>query len=138
MATFSSGTLNVNINLSSANVDRQFFVGNTLNSSAYDSYQVHATQANGDTLFFNLFGSDDILSSIALPNINNFSTAFGHKEISYQATSGTVAGEIDSISVSEYGASEAPEPSTWLTMILGFGAVGYALRRSHKVAINFS
>jgi hypothetical protein len=30
------------------------------------------------------------------------------------------------------GTSQLPEPSTWMTMLLGFGAVGFAMRRSPK------
>ena len=31
-------------------------------------------------------------------------------------------------------ASAVPEPATWAMMIVGFGAVGYSLRRQRKVA----
>lgn len=42
---------------------------------------------------------------------------------------------FDTITVNVLASNSAvPEPATWLTMILGFGAIGYAMRRRQKVS----
>jgi PEP-CTERM motif len=35
------------------------------------------------------------------------------------------------------GAPAVPEPSTWMLMLLGFGAVGFAMRRRQKTQVRF-
>lgn len=51
------------------------------------------------------------------------------QSITFSATG--VAGEFDNI------AGSVPEPGTWMLMILGFGAVGFAMRRRQKTAVRF-
>ena len=36
------------------------------------------------------------------------------------------------------GASAVPEPATWAMMLIGFGAVGYSLRRRERKAVAFA
>ena len=43
-------------------------------------------------------------------------------------------GRISRVRVS---VSPVPEPATWGLMLVGFGAIGYAMRRQRKVAISF-
>ena len=38
----------------------------------------------------------------------------------------------------ERDASKLPEPNMWLTMLVGFGAMGVALRGRHKAAVSFA
>jgi hypothetical protein len=47
--------------------------------------------------------------------------------------SGTVFGDAEGDGTNAfYAVSAAPEPATWLMMILGFGAVGFALRQDRR------
>jgi len=43
---------------------------------------------------------------------------------------------MDDVTFSSSGA--VPEPATWALMILGFGAVGYSMRRRQKAAVRFA
>lgn len=52
--------------------------------------------------------------------------------LSFDAKPGTVF--IDNFQVVSGFAGAVPEPSTWAIMILGFGAVGFAMRRRSKVS----
>ncbi len=56
--------------------------------------------------------------------------------VSYQGQN-TALIESGTISVKPVTAA-VPEPATWALMILGFGAVGYAIRRRPKVSVRFA
>ena len=62
------------------------------------------------------FHQDNVASNVYRVNGNGTISAFG------PATSSRVA-----------AVSAVPEPATWLSMILGFGAIGFAMRRRSKV-----
>lgn len=42
------------------------------------------------------------------------------------------------VTVNRVVSGAVPEPSTWALMILGFGAVGYAMRRRQKAVVRFA
>lgn len=50
---------------------------------------------------------------------------------SLRLTSSSNAFEIDNVAIN----SAVPEPSTWAMMLVGFGAVGFSLRRRSRVAL---
>lgn len=49
-------------------------------------------------------------------------------------TSTSLVGALNSQSVT----AAVPEPATWGMMVLGFGAMGFAMRRRHKVAVSYA
>ncbi|WP_246167308.1 PEPxxWA-CTERM sorting domain-containing protein [Sphingomonas piscis] len=40
--------------------------------------------------------------------------------------------QIDAFEVSNFQVSAVPDPATWATMIIGFGAIGFAMRASRR------
>lgn len=48
---------------------------------------------------------------------------------------GTSGGNASNVLLSELNLSAVPEPATWAMMLVGFGAIGFAARRSRKVAL---
>jgi hypothetical protein len=48
--------------------------------------------------------------------------------------SANVDGVLDNVSL----AAVVPEPSTWALLILGFGAIGFAMRRCEKVCLTYA
>lgn len=77
---------------------------------------------------FQLFGANFNGSAAGTGDLSlfywdsNFLDNFG--EISFDVTGGIT--------------SAVPEPALWAMMVLGFGAVGYAMRRKPNVRVNFS
>lgn len=67
-------------------------------------------------------------SGAAYPGSNGLVYASRGKEGLFKANTVTVSRVTAAV----------PEPSTWALMILGFGAVGYAMRRRQKVAVRFA
>lgn len=51
-------------------------------------------------------------------------------------TSDSLGGYVDNIRLTKVGA--IPEPGTWMLMILGLGAIGFAMRRRQRIIINFA
>ncbi|WP_299309990.1 PEPxxWA-CTERM sorting domain-containing protein [uncultured Croceicoccus sp.] len=45
---------------------------------------------------------------------------------------------VSSVGSTPYTPGAVPEPSTWAMMLLGFGAIGYAMRRRQKIATQVS
>jgi hypothetical protein len=70
----------------------------------------------GVNLFF-----QDSASSFRVNTVNPFTTSFA----SANATVAQVS-------------SAVPEPTTWAMMLVGFGAVGFAMRRKPKVAVSYA
>ena len=51
--------------------------------------------------------------------------------LSFDVTGGTVS-SVSQIRIGQAAAAVVPEPATWAMMLLGFGAVGFAMRRRRR------
>ena len=68
----------------------------------------------------------------------NFTAADASGNITFSAAPGTYSAanrEYD-IALDNVSVAGVPEPATWSMMLLGFGAVGYALRRQRTAAVS--
>jgi len=65
---------------------------------------------------------------------DSFTSVF---EITDLATPATLDGAGLLVSAAD-PTSAAPEPATWAMMVGGFGAIGFALRRRHKMSITYA
>jgi hypothetical protein len=64
---------------------------------------------------------------------------FGNYAFSHYGSSVAAFGAAATLTVAPAASGAVPEPATWAMMILGMGAVGYAMRRSIKVSeVNFT
>lgn len=50
----------------------------------------------------------------------------------------SIQNNLDSLNPSYLLIDAVPEPSTWLMMLFGFGAVGFAMRRKQNVRVSFA
>ena len=101
-----------------------------------------ATDATNDTDFSNVFlTGTGILAPVSIaqilgdPNetraLNNFAVGAGTFTLNIQGTPGTQNGAFGG-NVAFVSTSAVPEPTTWAMMLVGFGAVGYSMRRSRN------
>ncbi len=65
-------------------------------------------------------------------NLDDTFLASGHTRSSSTAITATRVRFAGTITITDHG---VPEPATWAMMVLGFGAVGFALRRKRKLAL---
>ena len=73
------------------------------------------------------------------PGTNGLFSVFGTEGTQYlgfMLTSRVNSFEIDNVAVTAAGA--VPEPSTWAMMLIGFGGMGFMMRRKSKVATKVS
>ena len=98
-----------------------------------------ATDATNDTDFSNVFlTGTGILAPVSIaqilgdPNetraLNNFAVGAGTFTLNIQGTPGTQNGAFGG-NVAFVSTSAVPEPTTWAMMLVGFGAVGYSMRK---------
>jgi hypothetical protein len=69
-------------------------------------------------------------------SISSTSTWLGSTFASLGLTPGTYIyqSQIDVVAIVRIGSAEVPEPSTWAMMLVGFGAIGLAMRRRRRSA----
>ena len=83
-----------------------------------------------------------VVTAGAFPAINlaaGSGTSSGFSNVSSVNFFGINNTALDDVVVSAAAVSGAvPEPATWGLMLVGFGAVGYAMRRNRKVSVNFA
>lgn len=60
--------------------------------------------------------------------LNNLALGIGTFTLTFEGTPGTTTGSFGG-SVAFQAGSAVPEPATWAMMLLGFGAVGFSMRR---------
>jgi hypothetical protein len=100
--------------------------------TTFDLFKLQTT-GNGPSLYAGIYMYDPTntaFSSAALPDSLErdwFETAY----VDISTPTGGYFGPIDTLT-----STSVPEPATWLMMILGFGAVGAALR--HRVGARFA
>ena len=92
----------------------QLFTGGTMTTAG--TTLVNSATGSGNTL---------TLTSALLPN-----TWYTFKYSGTLATAGDISGPA-----SFYTHAAVPEPASWALMLLGFGAVGYAMRRRRRPAL---
>jgi hypothetical protein len=95
-----------------------------LENGSPTSFLVNLTDSGGDTF-------SQTLSSLNGSNIFNIVAPAGTSYTSATFTS-TGGGFADFKQLRIAAASAVPEAGTWAMMLLGFGAIGMALRRSHR------
>ena len=87
------------------------------------------------------FGADGFLSigdngSIAF-NLTSLTSSAGlYLYIGEVGDNGEVAGS--NIDILRDPVNGVPEPSTWAMMLIGFGAIGFAMRRKQRLAVNLN
>ena len=79
-----------------------------------------------------LMGNINVPQLLGDPNetrgLNNLALGIGTFTLTLQGTPGTQTGSFGG-SVAFQAQSAVPEPATWAMMLLGFGAVGFSIRR---------
>jgi hypothetical protein len=88
----------------------------------------------------NLFTSDDDGSFIF--DLTNGQNKFAFQAIDGQSIAGlsfTVAGgtveTVSQVRIGQAAAAAVPEPATWALMLIGFGGIGFTMRRRRKPAL---
>lgn len=97
-------------------------------------------QAITGLLPINSFGSNDNLLFVAqnpLLDFNGFSFtgSFGNRNVYYQNAYHNFGDPFDNLTFSITAVTAGvPEPATWAMMLIGFGAIGVALRRRRRTS----
>jgi len=90
---------------------------------------VDAGDGNGNNRLDIKAGAGELINKIILSDLEGFSTKHNKPNI------GPTAYNFDAIKQASFNAiSSVPEPATWAEFILGFGAIGVALRRRRSQA----
>lgn len=89
-----------------------------------------------DPWAFSIFSNGTLLESLLIPAGSYTNEYFGLTgDAITSATLARVSGDVENILIDNLTFKAAvPEPSTWLMMLLGFGAVGLAFRRRSAAA----
>lgn len=136
-----AGNLNSNSSIDDLNAALDVLIG----GSGFDPDAIWADLDPTKAIFSSGGGtivdfSDTLLGlQILSVHFGDGGTGLGDRTILYLFDFGAGA---DSVDLGIAGFSNAvqvpppiPEPATWMTMLLGFGAAGYAMRRRRKTAI---
>jgi hypothetical protein len=88
----------------------------------------------------NLFTSDDTGNFIF--DLGNGQNKFAFQAIDGQSIAGlsfsVTGGTVDTVSqvrIGQAASAAVPEPATWALMLVGFGAIGFTMRRKRKPAL---
>lgn len=124
--------------------------------SAGETIKFAVAFAGGDYLPYNDAGSFGILNfqDLMFPSTVLFSETitsvgdYGNTPWTFVSFTATVAGNysvnasvtnaLDGANPSFLLIDAVPEPSTWLMMLFGFGAIGFAMRRKQNVRVSFA
>lgn len=119
------------------------YVGQSLATTVGTAYTLSfwVLESGGPTSSMSIFWGGNLISAVTNPANNTYPSGWVQYTYSGLVASSTAtdlqihgrqdpAGiYFDDISVSDGQTSAVPEPGTWLTMVLGFGALGAAMRR---------
>ena len=97
------------------------FFGSTSGGESWSIYGSDLLGTLGDLL---LTGSSEG-SLVGLPNFGDYNY--------YNFVSNNGGGKNVLLGGLSYNAAAVPEPATWAMMLLGFGAVGFSMRRRNQV-----
>jgi hypothetical protein len=145
-ARMDSGANNsFNIGFSDANLENPFNELLTFTTDVAGQLNIFfgstATNATNDTDFSGAFlTGTGIVSPVSVPEIladpnetralNNFNVGAGTFTLRIEGTPGTQNGAFGgNVAFVASPVGLVPEPATWAMMLLGFGAVGYSMRR---------
>ena len=107
----------------------------TFAGGAFDLQSFDITDTAGNGLLEGFDASNNLIASLAFSasttGTRNFTTFNGVSRVRLKSTSGHFS--IDNFTIAA-ATGAVPEPSTWALLILGFGAVGGAMRRRTAVA----
>ena len=78
------------------------------------------------------FGSDDFFSSFYVDSAGDVLSGQNNTAVVAYSTSQSQYDTTYDLRVTALSA--VPEPATWAMMMLGFGSMGYAMRRKNKVS----
>lgn len=106
-----------------------------------DDYAANAGDVNGMTfhdLFFNWQDNSATASQgFSLPRTQAEVSAYGLPKGGIDWLTSDGQNRI-TFAASQITVSSVPEPSTWAMMVLGFGAIGFAIRRRQKAAVSLA
>lgn len=97
------------------------------------NWQSEATLGSID-LVGQLFGGGQVTQTVSIANFwQTYNPTLFTNLTSLQFSSRDVyAGDIDNVNLIAGATNAVPEPSTWALMLLGFGAIGFGMRRRAK------
>lgn len=123
-----NGSFNLNFSNTSFGTNLGVFgVGLNYSNSQSTPYSAFVTFGDGETEDFLLSTTQGSMLFFGITSTKSiYSIDFGLS--GGQATKGG-SFVIDNLTIGSAMRSAVPEPSTWMMMILGFGAIGYAMRR---------
>lgn len=101
-------------------LNQVFFIGDGLTGNGTGASQVFTAPGGATRL---LLGFADAAGYVGSPG--SYGDNSGDFRVTYMLAGGAPAGAV-------------PEPATWGMMLLGFGALGFAMRRRAKVRTNLS
>jgi hypothetical protein len=130
--TFSSGSYTQSIQADNSSVNNfDIYNGKTTPDRVFTSLQDATTNGSIRVQFQ---GLSSLLGSTDMIDVADYAWQTRGVTVSPGTGSNTYMGNITSISSTT---SSVPEPGTWGMMLIGFGAVGYAMRRRRMVAVSF-
>ena len=114
--------------------------GGVFNLYSLDIAGVYNTPESGPVAFIYNIGGNNYSGTFTLDNMVGLQTfnlnligltSFGVQQILYTGALDTYHGsQVDNVVLDIQSA--VPEPSTWAMMLLGFGSIGYSMRRRRK------
>jgi hypothetical protein len=126
-----------------------FVEGTTVNiTGAYNLFGANAGNFRGTAGAENFLVTTTSSSYLFTPTINSAVNGGTLTFVGFQSDpgenitsvywSGPSATGLTDIQIGNTGTGAVPEPATWLTMILGFGLMGAAMRRRPKATVRFA
>lgn len=122
-----------------------------INGTAYSNFpsgvDAQFTSSNGSSGLLNFTSGNETVFSFNLTNLFSAAgrppagglTETNATQFTYNGSQITIdPGSPGTLAVTEAAIAAVPEPSTWLLMLVGFGAVGYGLRRRKAAASRVS
>lgn len=126
--------------------DTQIFIESLISGGTFalGAFDASATLGGGDAGATNLFIQGFLLGNLV--NSGNFTINGGSftnfaglagtfDRLTFDATNGGGGFQLDNVNLRAVQGA-VPEPATWAMMLLGFGAVGYSMRRSRRAKIS--
>jgi hypothetical protein len=130
-----NGTLTVNSSgvatNASGTVNDNGFLTTILGVAPVGSYGSNDNLVLNGSPFFTLSGLDLVLGDANIVNLFTYFDGLNY-ETNIVANPGGTDGVGGLQQLTTLNVAAVPEPSTWAMMLLGFGAVGFSLRRSQR------
>ena len=132
-----TATKNPNDTLLLQNLNFGLAGGGTFNNLEFNLFNGGGTTGTVSFVLTDNEGQTFNFDNLALKNGENFFGFLGIDgetiaNVAFTTTDGI--GDVRQIRLDEVGANPVPEPATWAMMLLGFGAVGFQMRRRRSVS----